>query len=97
MNAEYQTALNRLKSKIGVLVSRFEQIKAENDRMAAELTTLKTILNENKTTVSELEQKVNRLQMAEAFKASSADVKEAKQRIGKLIKEIDKCIALLNT
>ena len=96
MNAQYQAALNRLKNKIGSLVSRFEHIKAENDRMAVELTTLKLLLNENKTTISELEHKINRLQMAEAFKASSADVKEAKHKIGKLIKEIDKCIALLN-
>jgi len=96
MNAQYQAALNRLKNKIGSLVSHFEHIKAENERMALELTTLKTILNDNKTTISELEHKINRLQMAEAFKASSADVREAKQKIGKIIKEIDKCIALLN-
>ena len=97
MNAEYQAALNKLKNKIGTLVSQFEHTKAENERMALELITFKKIINENKTTTSELEQRVNRLQMAEAFKASSADVKEAKQKIGKLIKEIDKCIALLNT
>jgi len=97
MNAQYQAALSRLKNRIGSLVSQYELVKAENDRMAVELTTLKLLINENKTTISELEQKVNRLQMAEAFKASSADVKEAKQRIGKLIREIDKCIALLNT
>jgi len=97
MNAQYQTALNRLKNKINSLVSQFEHIKAENERMALELTSLKIVLNENKTSKNELEQKVNRLQMAEAFKASSADVREAKQKIGKLIKEIDKCIALLNT
>jgi len=97
MNAEYQNAISRLKNKIGLLVSQYENIKASNERMAIELTTLKIILNENKTTISELEQKVNRLQIGEAFKASSADVKEAKQKIGKIIKEIDKCIALLNT
>ena len=97
MNAEYQGALSRLKSKIGTLVSQYEHVKAENERMAIELTTLKTILNDNRTKTSELEQKVNRLQTTTAFKASSADVKEAKQKIGKLIKEIDKCIALLNT
>jgi len=97
MNAEYQTALSKLKNKIGLLVSQYENIKAGNERMAIELTTLKIILNENKTTISELEKKINRLQIAEAFKASSADVKEAKQKIGKIIREIDKCIALLNT
>ena len=97
MNAEYQGALSRLKNKIGLLVSQYEHMKAENERMAIELTTLKIILNENKTKISELDQKTNRLQIAGAFKASSADVKEAKQKIAKLIKEIDRCISLLNT
>jgi hypothetical protein len=32
----------------------------------------------------------------DAFKASSADVKDAKRKIGKIVKEIDKCISLLN-
>jgi archaellum component FlaC len=96
MNAEYQAALSQLKNKIGSLVSKYEHVKAGNERMAIELTTLKLLLSENKTTISELEQKINRLQMAEAFKASSADVREAKQKIGKIIKEIDRCIALLN-
>ena len=96
MNAEYQVALNRLKNKIGLFVSHYEHVKAENERMALELTTLKHFINENKTKISELEQKVNRLQIGEAFKASSSDAREAKQKIGKLIKEIDRCISLLN-
>ena len=96
MNAQYQASLNQLKKKIEFLVSHYEHIKAENVRMADELTTLKQSLKENKTTTSELEHKINRLQIAEAFKASSSDVKEAKQKIGRIIKEIDKCLALLN-
>ncbi|MDR2584631.1 MAG: hypothetical protein LBC84_00170 [Prevotellaceae bacterium] len=97
MNADYQAALSRLKNKIGILVSQYETVKAGNARLAIELSTLKNIINENKITISELEQKVNRLQIAEAFKTSSVDVREAKQKIGKIIKEIDKCISLQQT
>ena len=97
MNAEYQTALSQLKNKIGLLVSQYERVKADSERMAIELTSLKIILSENKVKISELEKKTNRLQMAEAFKASSGDVREAKQKIGKIIKEIDRCISILNT
>ena len=97
MNAEYHAAIDRLKKQIGNLISRYECIKADNERMALELSTSKTQLNEHKTTIDELEQKVNKLQLAEAFKASGSDVQEAKQKVTKLIKEIDKCIALLNT
>ena len=96
MNAEYQSALSRLKNTIEVLISQHERITAENIQLAKELSTYKTLIDEYKTTTAELEQKVNRLQLAEAFKVSSPDTKEAKQKIGKLVREIDKCIALLN-
>ncbi|MCL2502882.1 MAG: hypothetical protein FWE30_07670 [Bacteroidales bacterium] len=97
MNAEYHAAIDRLKKQIGNLISQYECIKADNERMALELSTSKTQLNEYTTTIHELEQKVNTLQLAEAFKASGTDAQEAKQKVTKLIKEIDKCIALLNT
>jgi len=97
MNAEYHAALDRLKRQIGDLIAQYERMKAENERMALELSTNKVQLTENKTTIQELEQKVNKLQLTEAFKTSCTDVKEAKHKVTKLIKEIDKCIALLNT
>ena len=40
--------------------------------------------------------KEDQLQLTNAFEASSEDVKEAKQKIGRLGKEIDKCISMLN-
>jgi len=53
-------------------------------------------LNSSINNIKELENKVNKLQLVEAFRTSSQDVKEAKQKIGKMVKEIDKCIAMLN-
>ena len=34
--------------------------------------------------------------LADAFSASTGDVKEARKRIGKIVKENDKCISMLN-
>ena len=47
-------------------------------------------------TIKELTEKLDRLQLTNAFKGSSQDIKEAKQRIAKIVREIDKCISLLN-
>ena len=96
MEKDYQQVINSLKGKIELIISNYEQVVANNQQLNQELNLcteeLKYNINKNK----ELEEKVNKLQLAEAFKASSTDVKEAKQKIGKIIKEIDKCIALLN-
>ena len=69
---------------------------AENLELNRELAACKEQMELNNNKYKEQEEKINRLQLAEAFKSSSTDVKEAKQKIGKIIKEIDKCISLLN-
>ena len=43
-----------------------------------------------------VEQKVEQMELADAFSVSAGDAKEAKKRIGKIVKEIDKCISMLN-
>ena len=52
--------------------------------------------NKDKAKIEELEKKVELMQLGDAFKASSEDVKEAKRKIGRIVREIDKCISMLN-
>jgi len=96
MSKDYQSALNNLKRKIEIIISKYEQTSSENIRLTKELADAKNALDTNNNKVKELELRISNLQLAEAFKTSSTDVKEAKQKIGKIVKEIDKCIALLN-
>lgn len=96
MNTDYQTVINSLKAKIELIISGYEQTVADNQRLNQELSECREELNNSINKSKELEDKVNKLQLVEAFKSSSTDVKEAKQKIGKIVREIDKCIALLN-
>ncbi|MHC1778618.1 MAG: hypothetical protein AB9922_00095 [Bacteroidales bacterium] len=96
MNSDYQTVINSLKAKIEMIISAYEQAIADNQKLTQELSVCRDELNNSINKTKELEDKVNKLQLAEAFKSSSTDVREAKQKIGKIIREIDKCIALLN-
>lgn len=96
MSQDYKSVINGLKQKIELIISKYEQVMAENSRLSDELRNCKDALNISINNVKELEDKVNKLQLVEAFKTSSQDVREAKQKIGKMVKELDKCIALLN-
>jgi archaellum component FlaC len=96
MSQDYKSVINGLKQKIELIISKYEQVMAENSKLSEELGNCKDALNISINNVKELEDKVNKLQLVEAFKASSQDVREAKQKIGKMVKELDKCIALLN-
>ena len=96
MNSDYQSVINSLKAKIEMIISAYEQAIADNQKLTQELSDCRDELNNSINKTKELEDKVNKLQLAEAFKSSSTDVREAKQKIGKIVREIDKCIALLN-
>ena len=45
--------------------------------------------------ITELERTIDNLKLADAFKSGNADNTEARKKIDKLIKEIDKCITLM--
>jgi hypothetical protein len=96
MNNDYQTIIEGLKSKIELIISKYEEVSSDNQRLTQELGQCRSDLNTSINKNKELEEKINKLQLTGAFTTSSTDVKEAKQKIGKIIKEIDKCIALLN-
>ena len=48
-----------------------------------------------KKQITELERTIDNLKLADAFKSGNADNTEARKKIDKLIKEIDKCITLM--
>lgn len=96
MEKDYQSIINSLKGKIELIISRYEQVIADNQELSQKLNLCREELKYSTNKNKELEEKVNKLQLAEAFKGTSTDVKEARQKITKIIKEIDKCVALLN-
>jgi hypothetical protein len=64
--------------------------------MKKEIEILNTELNIKKEQLIEIEKKYNDLKLAQAFSSPISDGnKEAKQKVNKIIREIDSCITLL--
>lgn len=85
-----------------VLQKNFERIIAlyESEREKSAMLSSKLDASEaaNQTyrkQISELERQIEDLKLAEAFLTTSGTPEGAKERIDKLIKEINKCISLL--
>lgn len=96
MEESYKTVLTGLKGKIQILLQRCESLMMVNAELARKLEE-----SENKNELltqknKELKEQIDNLHLMEAFRVSAADVREARQIIGKLVREIDRCIALLN-
>lgn len=96
MSAESQIIVEKLKGHIEHIISKYELALSENISLKEELEKCKTELEERNTRIKELEHKVELIQLGEAFRASSDDVKEAKKKIARIVREIDKCISMLN-
>jgi hypothetical protein len=86
--------LEGIRKDIEKLISLYEAEKTERVRLQDKLVQMKAENDACRKQIGDLEQQVNNLQLSEAFGASG-DRAAAKEKIEKLIKEIDKCISLL--
>lgn len=96
MRPQFAAVIIPLKQKIEQLIALHQQADAENAALKNEVEQLRQEINNYKAEQETLEQKIQKLQIAGAYQVSQGDTREAKQQIGKLIREIDKCLAMLN-
>ena len=83
-----------LRKDIEHLISLYETEKQRGDVLAAKLVVCEAEIVKYKQQITELTKQIDRYKLAGAFTAEG-DKTAAKERIDKLIREIDKCIRLI--
>lgn len=96
MNEVSDSVVDRLKDKLSVVMDAFEKLQAANSQLLEEKTRLTAVIREKDEVIEQLDRKVQNLVVAKSFITSSEDTHEGKLKINKIVREIDKCIALLN-
>ena len=86
--------LESLRKDIEKLISLYEAEKAERVKLQSLLAESRAENETCRKQIGDLEQQRNNLQLSQAFGAAG-DPGAAKEKIERLIKEIDKCISLL--
>ena len=86
--------LPSLEFKLKKIVDLQNQTAIENKKLNQEINELKNIIEDQKVIISKTEEK-NKVQKIAGILESGKDNK-AKLKINELVREIDKCIALLN-
>lgn len=88
--------LATFETRLRQLLLRFQELKKENGEVLA-------MLDANKKTVKELQEKINQqqadynsLKMAKMIEITDGNLDGAKERLSKLIREVNKCIAILS-
>ncbi|MBE6238756.1 MAG: hypothetical protein E7113_01740 [Bacteroidales bacterium] len=85
--------LEQVKQNIKRLIAAYEAEKMERTRLQSALDQALTQNETYRKQITELERQIDNLKLAEAFKAAGSP--EAKKKINSLMKEIDRCITLL--
>ena len=96
MTEEEKKLLNSFETQLRHLIYLHDELKRENAELKKLLENEKLKNEKVQAQYDELEVSYTNLKTATAISLNGSDVKETKLRLSKLVREVDKCIALLN-
>lgn len=91
-----KTRLDGLEDKIRKLIERVEKLKTENTSLKEQVSEFQFITETQKKQIKDVGERNKMVKLAETVSNEGFDRADMKKRIDKHLKEIDKCIALLN-
>ena len=83
-------------TRVRQLILQFQKLKQENEELYAELEADEERIKELEAKVASAERDYNALKMARMIQITDGDLEGAKDRLAHLIREINKCIAVLS-
>ena len=93
---ESEKALATFQTRVRDLIRRFQELKKENEELYG-------MIEENEANIKKLEEKLAQqereyqsLKMAKMIEITDGDLDGAKERLVRLIRDVNKCIALLS-
>ena len=96
MTDEGKQLLNTFETRLRHLIYLHEHQRRENAELKRQIAEQEETRRKMQADYDELNRRYNDLKTATAISLDGSDVKETKQRLTKLVREVDKCIALLN-
>ncbi len=96
MTNKYEELINAFESKLRKLFSEYRLLQIQNAHLKEELDRKQNDLMHAHQEILELRKNYDHLRMAKNLGGSEIERNESKQRISKMVREIDKCLALLD-
>jgi len=96
MTNRYEELIDAFELKLRKLMSEYQSLQEQNAELKAELERKHTDLMHAHQDILELRKNFDHLRIARNLGISQEDRNESKQRINKMVREIDKCLALLD-
>ncbi len=96
MTEEDKKLLSTFEARLRHLMYLHDELKRENAEMKLLLEEKREEVAGLRSDYNELEVVYANLKIAKTISLTDSEVKDTKQRLSKLVREVDKCIALLN-
>ena len=96
MTEEQLKAIRNFEVRVHQLFHLCDKLKEENANLQSQLVAQKEFFESLNKENSQLQLKYDNLKVARMISVSRDDFKATKSRLSKLVREVDKCITLLN-
>ena len=83
-------------TRIRQLILHYQQLQVENERLYATINEKETVIKDLTKRIESLKADYTNLKIAKMIEIGDDEMKNAKSRLSKLVRDVDKCIALLN-
>ena len=97
MSKKDPISANIVESQVLKLLEHQKKLKAENAQLKRDLKTRLKDLSDAKSEIIKLQTNYDRLKLAKAYGWDEKSKREANLRISQLVRDIDKCLDLLNS
>jgi len=91
-----KSAIVSLKQGVHQLMNRCIELENQKKEILNQFAAMEVLLISKNTEIDQLNDKYKVLKMAKSLEGSSNENKDVKLKINEMVREIDKCIALLN-
>ena len=88
--------IQNIVDKLEKLVKNYKNLQLENSKLQKDNDALKVSLKEKEDSILSLQDKVKIINISKSIDADKEGVKATRLKINEYVREIDKCIALLN-
>ena len=89
--------IESIENKVNNIISAYNSLKKEKEEILEENTKLRSDISERDKSIKSLEEKINLLRITKSVGALDVEKNmESRRKINEYVREIDKCIALLN-
>ena len=95
MNPSEKT-LATFETRVRQLILRFQELKKENEELYAMVSKNEQAISDLQAKLAQADSDYETLKMAKMVEITDGDLESAKARVAKLIREVNKCIAILS-